>query len=232
VSLLLLFHNSGIVPHADGTAAGVAGSAGSSQGSRAASGSARATAGAEASSVGVLALTIYGSAYAIAGGYAASIGHGAHVASGAAALAGAYARGIGGRGVLDGRAYAVGGPFARVKAKALRVGTPLIMLTRLVLSLDPSEVAFTKPGASGPYPLLLSIGTLRLAARAGHISGIGSTESTSVTVSLDNTGGHAAAIIGRPLRVRARIYDGPDLFFDGTVAAIAYGQTIELQIEA
>jgi hypothetical protein len=229
VSLLLLFVNSGTRPHANGTAVGAAGAAGRASGSRQARGTSAAIAGASDASVGSRGAS--GSGAAVAGAIARSTSS-RDIAGTFAAVAGAYARGIGGRGVFDGSAYAVGGAYARARARALRVGTPVEMLTRIVLSLDPSDVAFTKVGDSGPFPLLLAIGTLRIAARAGHISGIGTTESTSVTVSLDNTAGRAAEILGRPLRVQARIYDGPDLFFTGTVASIQYGQTIDLLIQA
>jgi hypothetical protein len=141
------------------------------------------------------------------------------------------ARGIGGKGMRSSTA-ARGGATARQIVVPLRVGTPILRLTRLVLFLDTSEVPFTKVGESGPYAMLLSIGTLRLAARAGNISGIGVTESTSVRVQLDNTGRRVSKIIGRPLRVRAEIYDGEDLFFVGTVASISYGQTVEITLEA
>lgn len=108
----------------------------------------------------------------------------------------------------------------------------LDQLTRLVLTLGSSDLIFTKTTDEGPYPLLLMIGTLRLAARAGRVSGIGSTESTSLTVQLDNTKRRVSTIIGRPLRARAVVYDGPNLFFAGTVASITYGQTIDMAIEA
>jgi hypothetical protein len=230
VSLLLLFVNSGTKPHAAGSAVGAAGATGQASGSRqVVTGLAAASAGALDASVGSRGATGTGAGVA---GASFLVTSSRNIDGLFASVAGAYARGIGGRGVFDGSAYAVGGPYALAKARALRVGTPVLMLTRVVLSLDPSDVAFTKVGDSGPFPLLLAIGTLRIAARAGHISGIGTTESTNVTVSLDNTGGRAAEIVGRPLRVQAQIYDGPDLFFTGTVASIQYGRTVDLLIQA
>lgn len=104
---------------------------------------------------------------------------------------------------------------------------------RLVLELVPGAIEFTRRGDSGPYPLLLSVGTLRLAARAGQVSGIGATESTSLTVSLDNAGRRAATLLGRPLRVAAEVFDDADeLLFSGIVSAIEYGRTLDLTLEA
>jgi len=104
---------------------------------------------------------------------------------------------------------------------------------RLVLALSPSAIEFTRRGGSGPYPLLLSVGTLRLAARAGQVSGIGATESTSLTVSLDNAGRRAATLLGRPLRVGAEVYDDADeLLFAGIVSTVEYGRTLDLTLEA
>lgn len=103
---------------------------------------------------------------------------------------------------------------------------------RLVLSLEPSEVEFGTINSGGAYPYLLTVGTLRLAARAGQPFGLASTESTSLTVTLDNRGRRAAAIIGRPLRVAAAVYDGAELFFAGVISALEYGRVLTLEIEA
>jgi hypothetical protein len=103
---------------------------------------------------------------------------------------------------------------------------------RLVLALEPSEVEFEAENSGGAYPYLLTVGTLRISARAGEPFGLASTESTSLQVTLDNRGRRAAAIIGRPLRVAARVYDGADLFFSGVISALEYGRVLALEIEA
>lgn len=104
---------------------------------------------------------------------------------------------------------------------------------RLVLALDPSAVEFCEPTAGGPYPYLLTVGELRIAARAGQAIGLAATESSSVPVTLDNCARRAATIVGRPLRVNAKIYDDADaLFFEGIVAAIEYGRVLTLEIGA
>lgn len=104
---------------------------------------------------------------------------------------------------------------------------------RLVLHLDPSAIEFGEANAGGPYPYLIEVGELRLSARAGDAVGIASTESSTVTVRLDNRGRRAASIIGRPLRVAADIYDDDgDLFASGTVSDITYGDEIVLEVAA
>jgi len=102
---------------------------------------------------------------------------------------------------------------------------------RFVLTIPPSALEFTQPIDGGPYPLLATVGTLRQAVRAGTPSGIAATESTSLSVTLDNTGNRAAALIGQPLRMGAEVFDGDQSYFSGNVAAITYGRTLELTIE-
>jgi hypothetical protein len=103
---------------------------------------------------------------------------------------------------------------------------------RLVLTIPPSALEFTQPIDGGPYPLLMTIGTLRQAVRAGTPTGLAATEAESVTVTLDNTSNVAAALVGQPLRMAAEIYDGETLYFAGTVASIRYGRTVEMTVEA
>ena len=109
---------------------------------------------------------------------------------------------------------------------------PLSRLTRVVLSLDPSDVAFTILGKDGPYALLLSISPIRLAARAGRQNSIGSAQSPTCVVQFENSAKQASRIIGRPLRVHAEIYDGEDLFFAGSVSDIEYGRTLDVTIQS
>lgn len=103
---------------------------------------------------------------------------------------------------------------------------------RLVLALDPSSIEFGEANSGGSYPYLKSVGELRTAARAGQAVGIAATESSSVTVVLDNGGKRVAKIIGRPLRAHADIYDDGELFFSGIVSSIEYGDDVTLEIGA
>lgn len=104
---------------------------------------------------------------------------------------------------------------------------------RLVLRLDGSPLEFCERNAGGPHPYLDSVGTLRVTARAGDAIGIAATESSSLTVTLDNCERRAATDIGRPLRVDAEVYDDADeLFFSGIVTAITYRRMISLEIDA
>lgn len=103
---------------------------------------------------------------------------------------------------------------------------------RLVLALS-SAIEFTEGNSGGAYPYLLKVGAMRQAARAGSAIGIGGTESSSVTVTLDNRGRRVASIIGLPSRVGADIYDDADaLFFSGTVSSVTYGRWVALEIDA
>jgi hypothetical protein len=249
VSLLLLFLSGEHGPQLSGSSAAAAGAAARSVlSAKTVVGAAAAGAGGTATAkgkIGALPARAVGGGWATAVGFrgafqtaTASAGDSSRARASASTRvgatrsdSGALARGIGGKGMRSRTAVAAGAT-ARQRTVPLRVGTPILRLTRLVLFLDASEIPFTKVGESGPYAMLLSIGTLRLAARAGNVSGIGVTESTSVTVQLDNTGRRVSRIIGRPLRARAEIYDGEDLFFVGTVSAIRYGQTVDITLEA
>ena len=103
----------------------------------------------------------------------------------------------------------------------------------LVLHLTPAAVTFTEPTSGGAYPLLLEVGTMRLAVRAGEASGLQVGEAPSLAVTLDNSGRRAATIVGRPLRPAARGSDGgPGLFFARPVVRGRVGRTVVLEIEA
>lgn len=82
------------------------------------------------------------------------------------------------------------------------------------------------------YPLLAEICTLRSAARAAHLEGIGAGESPSVSVVLNNPKRRASDLIGLPLRRKARVEAGGDVLFEGVVSAIAYGNTLTLEVSA
>lgn len=103
---------------------------------------------------------------------------------------------------------------------------------RLELALAPGVLSFTLAADGGPLPWLLDVGTLLLQARAGHLSGIGIRESSSLPVTLDNTGRQASRVIGRPLRAKATVYDGAEVYFAGIVASIAYASIIQMTLEA
>jgi hypothetical protein len=106
---------------------------------------------------------------------------------------------------------------------------------RLVLELTPHPIEFGQKGdPNAEYPLLVSVGTLRIAARSGEgESSISSGELPSLEVTLDNSGRLAASIIGAPLRARADVYDDDgNLFFAGTVASVSAGRVLRLTLEA
>ena len=104
---------------------------------------------------------------------------------------------------------------------------------RLVVQLGGGQVEFSEPRSSGVFPYLLEVGELRIAARAGYISGLGAGESPSLTVTLDNAANRAAGIIGQPLRAQATVYDDDaSVYWAGIVSAVSYGRTIALTVDA
>lgn len=104
---------------------------------------------------------------------------------------------------------------------------------RLVVTVDGTAIEFVQPGADGEYPWLVQTGTLLLAARAGHLSGIGIGESANMTAGLINTNREAAGLLGYCLRAAAEYYDDDDeLLFSGLVQQIALGGVMTLTIEA
>lgn len=229
MSLLLLFHSGGVL-HKTGSALAVAGGGAKAIGAKGASCPAIAVAGGFARASVVRSAGA--SAKASAGASAAAALSGRTGALRALAAAGAYAMARPGKNI-GGSAFAGAGAYARTRLKPLRIGIPVARLTRLVLFLDPSQVPFTEQGTDTDNPLLISIQTVRIAARAGTVSGLGSTESPSAKVSLDNNGGITAEIVGYPLRVRAELYDHEDLFMVGTVSDFQFGvSTLDLTISA
>lgn len=103
---------------------------------------------------------------------------------------------------------------------------------RLVLTIGGSVFSFTPLNDNGPYPFLISAGTVSIAARAGRASTFGSTDAPSSSAKLQNQFSRVAKLIGNPLRARAELYDGDDLAFVGFVAAISYGAVIELRLQS
>lgn len=104
---------------------------------------------------------------------------------------------------------------------------------RVVLTLGTALVEFTPINSTGPYPFLVSIGNIRITARAGATSGFGTTETPTATVRLQNASRRVADLIGNPLRVRADVYDDSNaLAFVGFVSTVSYGLMIDLTLES
>jgi len=104
---------------------------------------------------------------------------------------------------------------------------------RLVLTIEGATIEFVRLNDDGPYPYLISTGTLRIAARAGQIAGLGVGESPSIEVLLQNNSRQAATLIGTPLRAAAQVYDSAGaLFYDGIVSKVAHGKTMSLVLES
>lgn len=104
----------------------------------------------------------------------------------------------------------------------------------LVLYTKPSPITMGMVGdMTSPYPFVQRVGDLVQAARAGDDSGIGVGESANLSVTLANPKRRVAALIGRPVRVRADVMaDDGSLFFAGVITDVDYGSTVELQLEA
>ena len=103
---------------------------------------------------------------------------------------------------------------------------------RAEFNLGGTLVEFTqKTDEAGPYPFLLRVGVLRMAARAGRAAGLGVGESPSLDVELDNTERQAAPIIGNPLRSPVTVkFDDGSTFFSGVVSRAQYGRTITITL--
>ena len=104
---------------------------------------------------------------------------------------------------------------------------------RLVVTTGGVELTFTEPVDGGAYPWLTKVGALLLAARAGHLSGVGVGESANMTVELDNTRRQAATLLGFCPRAPAVVYDDEgDEFFSGLVQRLDFGAVLVLTLEA
>lgn len=102
---------------------------------------------------------------------------------------------------------------------------------RAVFGLAGATVEFTPKTDAGPYPYLLAVGTLRVAARAGRLSGLGVGESPSLDIVLENNERQTAPTIGNPLRVPVTVtYDDGSPFFVGVVSKCRFGRTITLTL--
>lgn len=105
-------------------------------------------------------------------------------------------------------------------------------LTRMVVYMDPSPIAFTEQGTDEAYAWLMEISELRIAARAGSVSGIGATESNSVTAKIDNTKARASKLLGYPIKKRVDLYDREELFFSGYITGFDANESFDVTIEA
>lgn len=104
---------------------------------------------------------------------------------------------------------------------------------RVAVDLGSAVVEFSGPQSAGAYPWLLTVGALRIAARAGTPTGLTAGETPSVQVSLANDGKQASRILDVPLRRPVTIYeDNGDEYFAGIVAAVAIGRAYVLTVEA
>lgn len=99
------------------------------------------------------------------------------------------------------------------------------------MNLGGTEIEIAERGTDSPYPWLTKAGNMLLAARAGHLQGIGVGESASMTVELDNSDKQASALLGYCLRARAWFYDGDDVF-PGLIQQIEVGHPLILTLEA
>lgn len=103
---------------------------------------------------------------------------------------------------------------------------------RCVLWLGGTPIEFTESG--GKFPYLAKVSRLRNSVRPGYRTGIGLASAASITVTLDNTNGRVASIIGQPLRAPADVYDDADeLIWSGIVSGMpSIGNAIELTVGA
>lgn len=104
---------------------------------------------------------------------------------------------------------------------------------RVVITVGGVDIEFVRPTAAGEYPWLVSTSNLLLAARAGHLQGIGAAEAANMTMELDNTARQAASLLGYCPRAPATVYDddGTEVF-TGLVQQMQFGTTLTLNLEA
>ena len=104
---------------------------------------------------------------------------------------------------------------------------------RVVLHLHPDPLELHEVNSGLAYPYLSGVGELRTPARAGEPVGIEGTESSTLSVTFDNRGKTAAKYIGRPLRIKADVYDDSDVLqFSGRVSSIQYRRELTMDIDA
>lgn len=104
---------------------------------------------------------------------------------------------------------------------------------RLTIDLGGSLAEVTERRNAGPYPWLVGTGPMLLAARAGHLDGIGVGETANVRVEIDNARGQASALIGYAPRAPATLYDDAgSVYLTGLAQEIEYGDPLVLTLEA
>jgi hypothetical protein len=107
----------------------------------------------------------------------------------------------------------------------------------LRLFIDPNApLIFNEPNdapASNPNarPWLTFISDLTMRARAGAYRGTFSNQNASLSIEIDNSGEQASALVGRPLRVHAELWDGTLLYFSGAVQSLLYQTVLAIDIE-
>lgn len=103
---------------------------------------------------------------------------------------------------------------------------------RVVINLEGVPLEFTPINSGGKFPFLDSVGSLRIEARAGSVSGFGSGAAPTASFVLDNANNVVSDLIGAPLRALTQIYDDDDvLTFAGLVSSIRFGSTLEVTLE-
>lgn len=100
------------------------------------------------------------------------------------------------------------------------------------LQIAGAVITFTPKTSEGtPYPYLLGVGALRVAARAGQRAGLGVGESPSLPFKLDNNERQSAPLVGNPLRSIATVFnDDGSVFFSGAISRVQFGRVIALTI--
>ena len=98
------------------------------------------------------------------------------------------------------------------------------------IELAGGTLRFTEPtDLAGAYRYLLDFGSLHMSASVGES---GSGETPSLNITLQNDDNRVALMLGSPLRARATVYDGAEVYFVGVVSQVSYGRTIVLTLEA
>lgn len=104
---------------------------------------------------------------------------------------------------------------------------------RLVVDTSSGSLEFEGRRSSAAFPWIVSVGALRVAARAGDAGGFGEQESSSLEVVLDNAAKQAATELGDALRLHATVYDDDGAeYFAGTIESVEVGRLLTLTIAA
>jgi len=104
---------------------------------------------------------------------------------------------------------------------------------RLTVTVDGVDLVFVAPTVTGGYPWLGKVGGLHLAARAGHLEGVGVGEGANVAFELDNAIRQASDLLGYCPRAPAVIHDDNGVeWFSGLIQRVEYGAVLGGTIEA